>query len=151
MTYNRNLNNHPQWLDKLNHRCQFSGAIVGKHHKGQYRRYNFHHSYSGAYGSERPGVNLLLLTPWAHGLVHLLGLVPPWTKNKVRFQNNMARQLGIEWLLGFPNPLQRLFNVWCQLPVPAFLRALVVGLATALITFTVVLWVGSMLIKYLQG
>ncbi|NEZ58771.1 hypothetical protein [Adonisia turfae] len=112
---------HPAWLDRLRHTCQFTGAPVGKSHQGKYRGYNFHHTHSGAYGHERPGWNLLLLTPKAHRLVHALGGVPMlgMDKRAVTIQNRRAERLPCPWLWRYPNPFQRIFHCWCRLPMMA--------------------------------
>jgi len=104
---------HSTWLKRLNYRCQFSGQRAGGHG----HRYNFHHTHGGAYGHEKPGWNLLLLTPWAHRLVHTLGGTPMlgMQKNAVTIQNRRAKRLFCSWLWSFPNPLQRLFHLVCRI------------------------------------
>lgn len=131
MTYNRHTEDHPAWLKTLDHRCQFSGVIAGKSYKGKRRPYNFHHTASSSYKKENitPGWDVLLLTPSYHNFVHMLGGVPPWVRHKVTCQNKMARALLLSWLWRFPNPLQRLFNWCCRLPVPWRVRAIATGLA----------------------
>lgn len=101
------------------HLIKMRTAIAGRQHQGKYHGYNFHHTHSGAYGHERPGWNLLLLTPWAHRLVHTLGGVPMLGMNKraVTIQNQRAKQLPCSWLWRYPNPLQRGFHCWCRVPM----------------------------------
>jgi hypothetical protein len=113
-TYNRPnlLKRHPQYLARLNNRCQFSGFKASK--KSHYR---FHHTDSKAYGRERPGWNYVLLTPWGHWFAHFLGgvIVQGNGTRCVTIQNKRAKLLPWSWLWRFPNPLQRLFNWWCRL------------------------------------
>ncbi|MEO0373091.1 MAG: hypothetical protein AAF329_00410 [Cyanobacteria bacterium P01_A01_bin.17] len=119
-TYDRTslLKQHPRWLDRLGHRCQFTGNIVGKKYRGRYRGYDFHHTHSGAYGRERPGWNYLLLSDWSHWFVHFLGgvIIQGRGTRCVTIQNARAKRLPCSWVWKFPNPLQQGFNFWCRLP-----------------------------------
>ena len=115
MTYELK-HNHPHYLDSLNNRCQFSGANAGKTIRGKNHRYHFHHTCPNAYDNEQPGWNYLLLKPWAHTLVHLLGGSLPWemSRGAVRLQNKRAKRLLVSWLWRYPNLLQRVFHGWCR-------------------------------------
>lgn len=123
------LENHPKWLSKMNYRCQFTGKTIGKRVLGSYRRYNFHHTCSGAYGREKPGYNYLLLTPWAHWFAHFLGgvLIPG---RSVTIQNRRAERLPLSYIWEMPNPAQTLFHSWCRLPF--FIRHVVAFAAIVL-------------------
>lgn len=138
---------HPHFLDSLNHRCQFSGAIAGKTIRGKYHRYHFHHTHSGAYDHEQPGWNYLLLKPWAHTLVHLLGGVLPWemSRGAVRLQNKRAKNLSVSWVWRYPNLLQRLFHGWCRL------AGWVKGVLEVAMAWGVALVVGIGLFEFLIG
>jgi hypothetical protein len=108
------LSFHPQWLDELNHTCQFCGKKhVGQTRKSKYEPYAFHHSDSESYGNEDPGTNYLLVCKRCHWLVHLLGGELMLRNGNVQRQNRRAKKLGRK---GFPNGLQRGFNWVCIFP-----------------------------------
>ena len=106
---------HYKWLKHLNFQCQFSGKTVGKEVRGDYQKYHFHHTSSGAYGRERPGYNYLLLSWWSHWFVHFLGgiFIPG---KSVTIQNRRAKSLPLSLIWKYPNPAQRLFHAWCRMP-----------------------------------
>lgn len=110
------LEKHPEWLDRLEHTCQFSGKIVGKKVKGKYKRYAFHHTSTDAYDHEIPGYNYILLTRRAHWLVHALGGILFLRKGAISIQNKRAKNLPLSSLWEYPNPPQRLFHFWCRVP-----------------------------------
>ena len=121
MTHPRNhlLKYHSCYLASCRYRCQFSGQSAGKKVNGKYRNYHFHHTHPGAYDHEHPGLNYLLLKPWAHTLVHLFGGVLPWemSRGAVRLQNRRAKDFPLTALWMYPNVLQRLFHGWCRVPM----------------------------------
>lgn len=102
------LKQHPKFLKRLRHTCQFCGAKhLAKTRNKNYKEYAFHHTHSGAYGHERAGCNYLLLCKRCHWFAHLLGGELWLREGNVRRQNKRARALGFG---AFPNPLQRGFN-----------------------------------------
>ena len=111
------LRKHPRWLAKMDYRCQCLGVWAGTKKNGVYRRYNFHHTHTAAYGDEKPGWNYLLLCPLAHWFVHNF-LGGAWFSDRdVTVQNSRAEKMPLPWLWRYPNPPQRLFHLWCRSPM----------------------------------
>lgn len=129
------LDRHGKYLDRLRHRCQLTGKLIGKQVMGVYQPYNFHHVSSDAYGHEKPGFNYLLLTPRAHWLVHFLGgvIVPG---KSITIQNRRAKRLPFSNIWKFPNPLQRLFHWYCRVPIPIRRTIFVVSVCYLVVQLT---------------
>lgn len=79
----------------------FPWVSVGKT-RGKYHRYEVHHTHYSTLGDERFWVDVIVLCPFAHWMIHrVLG-----GADRVRHQKTP-----------YPNTLQRTAHAWCRLPV----------------------------------
>ena len=108
---------HPVFLKQSYYRCaMFSFIKVGKK-----ARYNVHHMNYKNLGDERLWVDVICLSPFAHGFI-IHGILSGFRRPSQ--QKN------------YPNTAQRLAHMWCCLPV--MLRAALVVLV--LVDLLKVLW-----------
>jgi hypothetical protein len=91
-----------------NYRCCILPVFQAQHlHHTTYARYN---------NGEQLWVDLLPVCGFSHWLLHGVAGGSLWMRKAVTRQNRMAKRLGLKWLLGYPNPLQRTLHMWGRLP-----------------------------------
>ena len=81
-------------------------------------RYLHHTNYYRYNDGEILWIDLLPVCGLSHWLLHAIAGGSLWMKDAVRRQNRMARQWNLEWLLSYPNPLQRCLHLWGRLYWP---------------------------------
>jgi hypothetical protein len=93
---------HPAWLKRSGYRCSMFPWIRCGKFGGKYHKYNVHHTNYKRIGSERFGLDVIVVCPFAHWIIHqILG-----GSARVRTQRSK-----------YPNLPQRLAHGWCRLPV----------------------------------
>lgn len=85
-------------------RCHLIPILKAKHR---------HHTTYRDFGRDRDA-HTIPLSPLAHWLIHGVLGGSIWMPKAVTRQNKTARALGLPWLLGYPNPLQRIAHAWCR-------------------------------------
>jgi hypothetical protein len=80
-------------------------------------QYLHHTDYSRYNDGEQLWVDLLPVSGLAHWLLHGVAGGSIWMGKAVTRQNRLAKRLGLKWLLGYPNPLQRTLHAWGRLPI----------------------------------
>jgi len=95
-------NRHPAFLAQSDHRCALFPWIRCGKVRGQYHRYNCHHTNYRHLQSERYGRDVLIVSPFAHRVI-IHGVLSGFRRPSEQ--------------VSYPNTPQRIIHLFCRLPV----------------------------------